>query len=156
MNIRVIANSLYGLAGIVTLMVGASVLLLTTGLLSAVISDFIVKFGHDDPTTLHIIQELGSVLIFVGLITFGLSGTMNRAWFSIGLWLRSFCSSRWRTGLMFMERFWCWSDSHYVTLYPIRNSRPVSARARSEGAREMTGAEKSAVAYDELRAARLR
>jgi hypothetical protein len=70
MNIRVVANSLYGVVGTVFLIVGATVLLLTTGLLPAVLGGFIMKFGHDDPTTLHIIQELGSVLIFVGLITF--------------------------------------------------------------------------------------
>ena len=70
MNIRVVANSLYRLVGIVSLMFGTGVLLLTTHLLPAAIGEFIIKFGHDDPTTLHILQELGSVLIFVGLISF--------------------------------------------------------------------------------------
>src|SRR5215470_6868991 len=70
MNIKVIANSLYGIFGTVFLLTGATVLLLSTGLLPHSLENFILKFGHNDGNTLHIIQELGSVLIFVGLITF--------------------------------------------------------------------------------------
>lgn len=69
-NIKIIANSLYGFFGIVFLVVGAVVLLLSTGLLPDTVENIVVGFGHGDSTTLHIIQELGSVLIFVGLITF--------------------------------------------------------------------------------------
>lgn len=70
MKIKVIATSLYALFGAVFLLIGAGVLLLTTRLLPGALENLITQFGHDDPTTLHIIQELGSVFIFVGLITF--------------------------------------------------------------------------------------
>jgi hypothetical protein len=70
MNIKIIANSLYGFFGTVFLVVGAGVLLLPTGLLPDTVENIIVNFGHGDLNTLHIIQELGSILVFVGLITF--------------------------------------------------------------------------------------
>ncbi len=69
MNIKVIANSLYGFFGALFLIVGAVVLLLSTGLLPDSVEKIILDIGHGDSTTLHIIQELGSVFIFVGLIT---------------------------------------------------------------------------------------
>ena len=70
MNIRMIANSLYGFFGTLFLLTGAVVLLLSTGLLPDSVENIVVSFGHSDFNTLHIIQELGSVLVFVGLITF--------------------------------------------------------------------------------------
>lgn len=70
MSIKVIANSLYGFFGALFLVVGAVVLLLSTGLLPDSVENIILNIGHGDSTTLHIIQEFGSVLIFVGLITF--------------------------------------------------------------------------------------
>jgi hypothetical protein len=70
MNIRMVANSLYGFFGAVFLVVGAVVLLLSTGLLPDSVENIVVSVGHGDSNTLHIIQELGSVLVFVGLITF--------------------------------------------------------------------------------------
>jgi hypothetical protein len=70
MNTKVIANSLYWFFGTVFLLVGAAVLLLSTGLLPDPLENIIVGFAHGDSNTLHIIQELGSILIFAGLITF--------------------------------------------------------------------------------------
>ena len=70
MNIKVIANSIYGFFGTLFLVVGAVVLLLPTGLLPDAVENIVMDFGHGDMNTLHIIQELGSILVFVGLITF--------------------------------------------------------------------------------------
>jgi hypothetical protein len=66
---RALAKSLYGLVGVVFLVAGGSVLLLGTGLLPAAVRDTIVGIGQDNPNTLHIMQEFGSMLVFAGLIT---------------------------------------------------------------------------------------
>jgi hypothetical protein len=60
----------YTLFGAGFLVAGAAVLLLGTGLLPEGVKDFIVGFGHDDPGTLHIMQEFASLLVFAGLISF--------------------------------------------------------------------------------------
>ncbi|HJQ71560.1 MAG TPA: hypothetical protein VKA70_21470 [Blastocatellia bacterium] len=70
MNIKLIAITLYGLFGALFLVSGAIVLLLSTGLLPDGLEKIILDVGRDDLNTLHIIQELGSVFVFAGLITF--------------------------------------------------------------------------------------
>jgi hypothetical protein len=72
MNIKGFANALYGLFGTLFLLVGASVLLMSTGLLPDRLETIILDFGHNDLNTLHIIQEFGSILVFAGFITFWL------------------------------------------------------------------------------------
>ncbi len=67
---RVVAQSLYSLAGAVYLIAGVSVLLLGTGLLPGPVREWIVLIGQDQPNTLHIMQEFAATLVFVGLITF--------------------------------------------------------------------------------------
>jgi hypothetical protein len=62
--------SLYALNGAVFLAAGGSVLLLGTDLLPPQVREVIDSIGHEDPNTLHIMQEFGSLLIFAGLITF--------------------------------------------------------------------------------------
>src|SRR5262249_13885221 len=69
MMTRVLAKSLYGLFGAAYLAAGASVLLLDTGLLPDAVRDVIVGIGQGNGNTLHIMQEFGTLLIFVGLIT---------------------------------------------------------------------------------------
>ena len=69
MRIEPVAKFLYGLSAAAFLIAGASVLSLGSGLLPAVISSFIMEFTHDDLTTIHIVQELGSLLVFAGLIS---------------------------------------------------------------------------------------
>ena len=66
---RILAMSLYGLFGVGYLVVGISVLLLRTPLLPDAVRNVILAAARDDSNTLHIIQELGTVLVFVGLIT---------------------------------------------------------------------------------------
>src|SRR5262245_21091558 len=67
---RVLAKSLYGLFGAGYLVAGGSVLLLATGLLPQPVRDVIIDIGQDHPNSLHIMQELASLLVFAGLITF--------------------------------------------------------------------------------------
>jgi hypothetical protein len=66
---RVLAQSLYGLFGALYLVAGMSVLLLGTDLLPDTLRDHIESIGRHNSNTLHIMQEFGSILVFVGLIT---------------------------------------------------------------------------------------
>src|SRR6266498_3029843 len=70
MNIKTIAKLVYGLVGVVFLVVGASVMLLHTGLLPGTIKTTVMNFAHGDPLAVHLIQEMASILVFVGLIIF--------------------------------------------------------------------------------------
>jgi hypothetical protein len=66
---RALARSVYVLFGAVYLLAGVAVLLLGTGLLPGPVRDIITDVARDNPNTLHIMQEFGSLLVFVGLIT---------------------------------------------------------------------------------------
>jgi hypothetical protein len=70
MSTRVLAQSLYGLSGTVYLVVGFTVLLFRTGLLPDPIRDIISVVGQGDLNSVHLIQEFGTALVFLGLITF--------------------------------------------------------------------------------------
>jgi hypothetical protein len=69
MMTRILVKSVYGLFGVAYLAAGVSVLLLGTGLLPEAVSSALVSLGRRDLNTLHIMQEFGSLLVFVGLIT---------------------------------------------------------------------------------------
>jgi hypothetical protein len=70
MMTRALVKAFYGLFGAGFLVAGVGVLLLGTGLLPDPVRDLIVGIARDNPNTLHIMQEFGSLLVFVGLITF--------------------------------------------------------------------------------------
>ncbi|HLL73512.1 MAG TPA: hypothetical protein VK363_18875 [Pyrinomonadaceae bacterium] len=70
MNVKAVTGVLYGLFGAISILVGASVLLSETGLLPAVVSRAVMNAANGDASALHIIQEFGAFLIFVGLIAF--------------------------------------------------------------------------------------
>jgi hypothetical protein len=70
MKIETLAKSVYGFFGTLFLIVGATVLLLHTGLLPEPLKNIVMGFAHQDELAVHLIQELASILIFVGLITF--------------------------------------------------------------------------------------
>lgn len=70
MKVKAIAGVLYGLFGAISLLIGASVLLLETGLLPGVVSRGVMNAAHGDARALHIIQEFGAFLVFIGLIAF--------------------------------------------------------------------------------------
>src|SRR5882724_660796 len=70
MNIKSIAKFVYGLVGMIFLIVGATVMLLHTGLLPEAVKSTLMAFAHGDSLAVHLIQEMASILVFVGLITF--------------------------------------------------------------------------------------
>lgn len=67
---RLLIKSFHALFGAIYLIAGIAVLSLGTGLLPERVREIIVEIGHDDGNTLHIMQEFGSLLVFVGLISF--------------------------------------------------------------------------------------
>src|SRR5262249_6868810 len=69
MLVKLPARSLYGLVAVTFLLAGASVLLLGTGLLPRAVRDVLIDLAQGDGNTLHIMQEYGSLLVFIGLIT---------------------------------------------------------------------------------------
>ena len=69
MKIEPIAKSVYGVFGTIFLIVGATVMLLHTGLLPEALKNIVMDFAHNDLLAVHLIQELASILIFVGLIS---------------------------------------------------------------------------------------
>ena len=70
MIVSIIARGVYGLVGALFLAGGATVLLMGSGLIPLSLSDLVMKTAQSDMNTLHVIQELGSLLVFAGLITF--------------------------------------------------------------------------------------
>ncbi len=67
---RMVAQGTYGLVGTAFLLAGASTLLVQTPLLPGGIRDIVLRFSQDNLVVLHIIQEFGSVLVLLGLLTF--------------------------------------------------------------------------------------
>ena len=70
MKIEAIAKFVYGFFGALFLLVGATIMLLHTGLLPEPVKNIVMDFAHDDELAVHLIQELGSILVFAGLISF--------------------------------------------------------------------------------------
>jgi len=68
--VRTISIIVYSLFGAVFLIAGATVMLLHTGLLPEPLRQFVLGFAHNDELAIHLIQELSSLLVFTGLITF--------------------------------------------------------------------------------------
>ena len=69
MNVEGITKFIYGFSGAVFMLVGAGVLLLETGLLPGGVSRALRDGAGGDAGALHIVQEFGAFLVFVGLIT---------------------------------------------------------------------------------------
>jgi hypothetical protein len=67
-NVRALVKTVYVLFGVLFLGVGLGVLLSDSGLLPGV-RGVALGFAHNDLNTLHIMQEYGAILVFVGLIT---------------------------------------------------------------------------------------
>lgn len=70
MRTRAAAKTLYSLFGAGYLLVGLLVLLYGTGRLPEAASGAVLRAVKGDMNALHIVQEFGAVLVFVGLITF--------------------------------------------------------------------------------------
>lgn len=69
MKAKAVVRIFYVLFGALFLGVGLGVLLLDTGLLPAGARETAVAFAHGNPETLHVMQEYGALLVFVGLIS---------------------------------------------------------------------------------------
>ena len=69
MTINAIAKFLYVFSGSVFLIVGVGVMLLHTGLLPEAAVNIILGLAQDNPNSVHLIQELASMLVFAGLIS---------------------------------------------------------------------------------------
>jgi hypothetical protein len=70
MNIKATAKFVYVIVGTVFLIGGGTVMLLHTGLLPESVRNLVLNFAHGDSLAVHLIQEMASILVFVGLITF--------------------------------------------------------------------------------------
>ena len=68
--VQFVAILVYGVFASGCLAAGTLVLLVGFGFLPAFLKNAIVEESHGDLQTLHIIQEFGSILVLVGLITF--------------------------------------------------------------------------------------
>ena len=70
MTTRLVAKGIYALVGSAFLSAGAATLLVNTGLLPGGVRDVVLRFSQDNLVMLHIVQEFGSVLVLLGLLTF--------------------------------------------------------------------------------------
>jgi hypothetical protein len=67
---RVLAMSIYAIFGALFLAAGATTLLVNTGLLPDALREIVIRFSQGNPGMLHVVQELGSLLVLAGLLTF--------------------------------------------------------------------------------------
>lgn len=61
---------IYLILGTYYLLLGIVVLLLGTGLLPIRVHDLIFEMGQNNPDTLHLIQEIGTLWVLVGMLLF--------------------------------------------------------------------------------------
>jgi hypothetical protein len=77
---KVVVKVVYGIFGALYLLAGTGVLLLKTDLLPSAVREIIDSVARNDSNTLHIMQEFGSLLVFVGLITFWFIRHYEQSW----------------------------------------------------------------------------
>lgn len=70
MKIKAITRVVYGVFGAAYLLVGITVFAAGSGLLPEPLHGVVMRVGQGDVKTLHIIQEFGAFLVFIGLMTF--------------------------------------------------------------------------------------
>jgi len=66
--VDVVTRCTYVLSAGFYLLLGVAVLLLGTGLLPAWVHDRIFEIGRNDPVTMHLIQEWGTLCVLVGIL----------------------------------------------------------------------------------------
>ena len=65
---RILARLVYGIMAAAFLAAGAVTLLVNTGLLPDAVRNVVLEFSQNNAGFLHIIQELGTLLVLVGLV----------------------------------------------------------------------------------------
>ena len=70
MKIEIIVKVVYGFFAVAFLLVGIIAFASGTGLLPEPLQGIVRGAAHGDDNALHIIQEFGAFLVFIGLITF--------------------------------------------------------------------------------------
>src|SRR5262245_56103108 len=98
MNSKFIAKLLYPLFGMIFLLAGLTAVAARSGLVPTFAMNILHEVSHGDGNTLHIVQELGSVLIFVGLITFWFIGHYEQSTFfhwAMTIFLGAFALVHW-------------------------------------------------------------
>jgi hypothetical protein len=68
--VDIVTRGVYALLGGFYLSLGIAVLLLGTGLLPAWAHDRIFEIGQNNPFTMHLIQETGTLWVLVGMLLF--------------------------------------------------------------------------------------
>ena len=66
--VDVVTRSVYLVTGAVYLAIGIGVLLLGTGILPASVHDRVFEIGQNNPFTMHLIQETGTLWVLVGML----------------------------------------------------------------------------------------
>jgi hypothetical protein len=87
---RLFAQFIYGVMGAAFLAAGISTLLVNTGLLPDGLREIVLHFAQNNLGMLHVIQEFGTLLVFVGLLSvwFAWRYEQSRAfhWFATAYW----------------------------------------------------------------------
>jgi ABC-type uncharacterized transport system permease subunit len=68
--VDIVTRVIYVLLGTYHLLAGIAVILLGTGLLPVWVHDLISEAGQNNPKTLHLIQEIGTLWVLVGMLLF--------------------------------------------------------------------------------------
>jgi hypothetical protein len=68
--VDIVTRVIYVLLGTYHLLAGIVVILLGTGVLPVQVHDLIFEVGQNNPKTLHLIQEIGTLWVLVGILLF--------------------------------------------------------------------------------------
>jgi hypothetical protein len=66
--VSVITRSVYVLAGALALLIGIVPLLTGTGLLPPRVNEIVFEFGVNDPTGIHVVQEMATLYVLLGVM----------------------------------------------------------------------------------------
>jgi hypothetical protein len=79
-NVRLLAQALYGLFGVTYFAAGAGVLAYRTGLLPVAVTDLILGVAGGDLNTVHVMQEFGTHLLAAGVLALWFAWNYERSW----------------------------------------------------------------------------